>query len=561
MNLPIPDSRSVSELVSLVPEVYQPIYGHPEVISQRPVQDGRFETILTTVREVSRLSERPLRILDLGCAQGYLSLALAVEGHNVVGVDLEETNIDLCEALRREKRLRNVTFLHRDLTDLSDVLNEGFDVALGLSVFHHLAHRDGYLSARNVADDISLHSQHGLYEFALPTEPLFWASSQPSEPRDWVSQYPFVLRIGESPTHLSEVKRPLFFASHSLALTSSGLKAWDNTSQFRPGSRSLEDVRRHYFFGDSVLKVVARFSETAALHDTEHYQNEARREAAFLTSGECEFTASLEVLGLRSLPDEVSLERTSVPGIALSECAGILTVPKRLSASKALLRQLAELESHGLYHGDIRPWNVLVEQVGDDATLIDFGAISDRPTDVVPHLNPMLAAVFTLVSTWFNGKLTHDGMPLLPGPRSHLAVPAPVLSAIDVLCSTNGLDQPFTLALEAFERSSVEASGVAISPAVEWVIELGRRNCVSDAKSRERENELHERENELHERENELHTLQSQFELLQGQHRSLSEADFEIQNLRHELDGVYGSRSWRMTRSFRSLTRAFRGTQ
>ena len=45
-----------------------------------------------------------------------------------------------------------------------------------------------------------------------------------------------------------------------------------------------------------------------------------------------------------------------------------------------ILNQLVVLERAGLYHGDIRTWNVLVDKTGH-ATLIDYGDVGKKPAD------------------------------------------------------------------------------------------------------------------------------------------------------------------------------------
>ena len=101
----------IAHLVSNLPEVYQPVYGHPELSSQvsRPSQD-RFEIIAQIHDSLQRLLDRPLNVLDLGCAQGYFSLNLAERGASVRGVDFLDKNVLLCQALAEENPLLNAVF-------------------------------------------------------------------------------------------------------------------------------------------------------------------------------------------------------------------------------------------------------------------------------------------------------------------------------------------------------------------------------------------------------------------------------------------------------------------
>ena len=64
----------IAELVSRLPEVYQPVWGHPELSTavSRGCED-RLIHIAAIYRGLEAQLERPLRVLDLGCAQGFLA--------------------------------------------------------------------------------------------------------------------------------------------------------------------------------------------------------------------------------------------------------------------------------------------------------------------------------------------------------------------------------------------------------------------------------------------------------------------------------------------------------
>ncbi|UNW13438.1 methyltransferase domain-containing protein [Xanthomonas phaseoli pv. phaseoli] len=53
---------------------------------------------------------RPIRVLDLGCAQGYFSLNLAARGSIVHGADFLDRNVAVCRALAEEQGFVAATF-------------------------------------------------------------------------------------------------------------------------------------------------------------------------------------------------------------------------------------------------------------------------------------------------------------------------------------------------------------------------------------------------------------------------------------------------------------------
>ena len=60
-------------LVNDLPEIYQPVYGHNELSTDtsRTCSD-RMEYIGHIYKLLESKLSRPLRVLDLGCAQGFL---------------------------------------------------------------------------------------------------------------------------------------------------------------------------------------------------------------------------------------------------------------------------------------------------------------------------------------------------------------------------------------------------------------------------------------------------------------------------------------------------------
>jgi 2-heptyl-1-hydroxyquinolin-4(1H)-one methyltransferase len=58
-------------------------------------------------------------VLDVGCGEAAISLALAERGHTTVGLDLSPTAIDLARREAEKRGLTNVTFEVADISDFS----------------------------------------------------------------------------------------------------------------------------------------------------------------------------------------------------------------------------------------------------------------------------------------------------------------------------------------------------------------------------------------------------------------------------------------------------------
>ncbi|MDP1491552.1 kinase, partial [Klebsiella pneumoniae] len=79
-------TTNTHKLVSELPEIYQTIFGHPEWDGDAARDcNERLALISEQYDSLSRELGRPLRVLDLGCAQGFFSLSLASKGASVLG--------------------------------------------------------------------------------------------------------------------------------------------------------------------------------------------------------------------------------------------------------------------------------------------------------------------------------------------------------------------------------------------------------------------------------------------------------------------------------------------
>jgi SAM-dependent methyltransferase len=92
-------------------------------------------------------------VLDAGCGYAELSLALAAQGHTVVGIDLTPTAIAAATKAANERGLTNATFVQDDITSFGGY-DGRFNTIVDSTLFHSLPvdGRDGYLrSVRRAA--------------------------------------------------------------------------------------------------------------------------------------------------------------------------------------------------------------------------------------------------------------------------------------------------------------------------------------------------------------------------------------------------------------------------
>ena len=370
--------KSLRELVAELPEVYQPIFGYEEYSSQASrVSKDRFEVIKEHYLFLSEREGRPLNVLDLGCAQGFFSFSLAELGAKVTGIDYSQSNINMCLKLLEIHHELDVGFRLDSIENFVGNIKTGeYDLVLGLSIFHHLIHEHGLLFVKSIMSKLVKSVENGFFEFALSTEPLYWAKDQPDSPRSLLDQYFFKHCIGLYPTHLSEVNRPIYFSSNkywrlekiggSIDLFKS--KSHDEFDDYHNSTRSYIHsgnlLIKHYIFSENNL------SNQSDLHNERDFLSTQTVTSNFP-----------KMIHFEEGNGEAFLVRELLQGNLLTNTFLLNSVEfDKVAIIGDLVTQLAELERNGKYHNDVRSWNVIVDQRGR-ATLIDYGSISNASED------------------------------------------------------------------------------------------------------------------------------------------------------------------------------------
>lgn len=373
----------IANLVAKLPEVYQPIYGRPELsTSASRVTEDRLEDIKRVYEALSARLGRPLRVLDLGCAQGFISLSLASLGASVVGVEMLAENVELCRKLGALNPELNVDFVEGRIEEVVPSLEPGrFDLVLLLSVIHHVAFHASPEVAESTVERIRSCAPVLLAELALANEPLYWASALPADSVAIFGSAKFVRELRQSGTHLSEVKRPLYFVSDTYWYAVGEL---DAIGQIRRGGhrfakRSFGTSRTYYLSDSRVLKVLAIHGE-----DAEVNRKEVEREEGFLQDVEDDEDYP-RLIGVEEDSRNVYLLREKIAGELLADVIDSGIPFDYYLTIRDVLNECIKLEKRGLYHQDVRVWNVLVREDGKFC-LIDYGAVSANNHDCFwPH--------------------------------------------------------------------------------------------------------------------------------------------------------------------------------
>ncbi|WP_040941828.1 methyltransferase domain-containing protein [Xanthomonas campestris] len=373
------ESLNIGALVAALPEKYQPIFAHPELSdgSSRGCED-RLVLIRQCAQRLQHALGRPLRVLDLGCAQGFFSLNLAADGHTVHGVDFLDLNVNVCKALAAENPACAATFEHGTVEDVIDRLeHDECDLVLGLSVFHHLIHDKGILKVSALCRKLSETTSAGIYELALREEPLYWAPSLSQDPAELLSSYAFLRLLSQQQTHLSAVSRPLYFASSRFWYVDGAIgnfTSWSSESHAHGRGTHLQS-RRYYFSEQSFVKKMTLGVGERAEINLQEFVNEVE----FLGNPPESYPAPRLIASLNDSRD-LFIARSMMNGRLLSQAIDDGAAYDADEIIAQILAQLVLLERAGLYHNDVRCWNILIAPEGR-AVLIDYGAISANPFD------------------------------------------------------------------------------------------------------------------------------------------------------------------------------------
>lgn len=384
---------SISELVKALPECYQPIFGHPDlgVNSSRNCNDRlqKIEGIFISLKE--QLG-RPLRLLDLGCAQGFFSLSLAKYCEKVTGIDFLDKNVSVCRALAEEQGAKHTEFKEDTIQNAINNLNhDEYDIVLGFSVFHHICDADGYLLTKEKINKLANYAQIVLLELAVKEEGLYWGRHLPDNALDIVEDIGFYDILGEYPTHLSTVSRPLIFSSSKYWYVKGRLEKINHwTKESHEFAQGVHQSSRRYYFSDNFFLKRYSFEGSLAEHNKKDYQSE-------ITSLQQLVKLKLDHL---DVPQLVEFDENTQRGIILTSklsgerLSSVLQnsqIESEIDAVKQVLASLAELETHGLFHNDVRIWNVMHNN--GQYKLIDFGAITKKNTDVLWPYNVYLGFI------------------------------------------------------------------------------------------------------------------------------------------------------------------------
>lgn len=560
--------NEMRQLVEKLPECYQPIFGFPQLGENVSRQCGdRLEVIRDSLTLLMKHYGRPLRLLDLGCAQGFFTLSAADLCESVLGIDYLAANVDVCNAARDAANLQHVRFEVGEISEVIDGLEAGqFDVVLGLSVFHHLCHSRGWPEVGTLLKKLATVVDVLVLELAEAREPLYWAASLPADSYDLIRKIGFIYPRGSFATHLGDVERTLYFCSDRIWSLGQSVRTFNHwTEQSHEFAGQVHQRTRRYFFADDMVAKTYRFVGALADTNRKEFANEVRFFEDFAP----------RVAGVFDSPDLISVGSAQTFGHLVESrveghtLARIITSGVDYDAEsivRQVLVQLIQLESKSLYHRDVRVWNVLVDDEGN-ARLIDFGAIDERSEDNVWPFD--IFASFLI----FVGEVASKSVPrvhLFRRPMlSSVWLKEPFRSWFDAIWAQSYKEWSFADFLQLLSETQhglTSVSGIQIH-ADNWTLWRGlserllseasdmfhqQRDAIAARASHE---ELRRTAKQLQDTQKKLVEIEGQLVELENRLRETTKEHAQVQD---KLWAISHSFSWRITRPLRALNSTVR---
>ncbi|GEL48374.1 hypothetical protein CHO01_34900 [Cellulomonas hominis] len=353
-------------------EHYQPTYGLAGLVAtpQRESRD-RAEQIARALGAVGGL-----RVLDLGTSLGYFALYLADRGAKSTGWDFKPDNVAIARLISDITGVR-AEFHERTIDEatVEAVPTGSFDVVLALSVLHHVIAIEGLESAQRIVAALFERAPVMVVELAAKGEDpdLYWDAAQPEDPLDVFALVRDELDLevlGSHGTHLSAHERPLVVARRRQVVTVGGRSfPYDEQRQEPyPGAPigSAKAYRHYYTSADHVVKQY--WFDEAQPANWRQIVNELSFFTSVLPLEDVYRAPELVAFDVDATSARLAFRRT--PG-ALLGAAGPLALPEVERVARDVLRTLAELRRAGLFHNDVRSWNIVANDEG--GWLIDYG--------------------------------------------------------------------------------------------------------------------------------------------------------------------------------------------
>jgi O-antigen chain-terminating methyltransferase len=416
-------------------ESYQPLYNCPvESFDLKRDCIDRCKTIEEALDDYGP----KFRGIDLGCSLGYISFYFAERG---AMIDAYDYDTKVAATAKRVQEFNRIPVNFRvgtlDKEFVNKIPDNTYNVAFILSVLHHVGNINGFTYVQQLLCELTNKIPIVFVELAIREEdvPHSWRNNLPNDPLETFSccNNSEVTKIGEFPTHLSNTKRPLFMIKQKTIAVNGKLYRIDRTSTMSyPGSPGCN---RSFIWAQDVFIKKHRICE--GLHKEESLRQIIRELANFdFINARARRIPVLKDLEIKKGEITAVFERLDM--------VNLIDVIKKNNGSNVrelfieILKAVAELRNFGLYHNDLRIWNIMVNS--NKAFLVDLGHATAEESD-----NSIIALLQILWDMQNKTKTMNIIWPIKDLPTSNLAdYDISVQDIAGLLLSSSSIDSFFS---------------------------------------------------------------------------------------------------------------------
>ncbi|MBS9387990.1 MAG: methyltransferase domain-containing protein [Dolichospermum sp. WA123] len=396
-------------------EYYQPLYKTPFLLKnslpQRICED-RCEAIENTLLTLGN-NLTGIKILDVGSSLGYNSFYFADIKAQLVGIDNNHDNV-FASRLISEINGINVDFrvAEFDLDYVNLIQNQEYDVVFLLSVIHHIIYFQGIEDTKKIMKILLEKVPVIIVELAIKNEDnkeidLYWKETLPDEPLSIFEncQDIHINLIGYFPTHLSSVQRPLYAISKKVIKVNNNIYQIDKLMWKAYKDSSVPSGRLYYFSKNKFIK------EYLFLNRLDYIKNDNKlqivSEIANFIALKDEIDGIPKFFDYEINDDKAYLVLENLEGQLLCDVLEKLDSSNQKRIINQLIQVLEKIEKKGLYHNDIRTWNIMVSE--QKTFIIDMGLAS--PIEKERNINSFLWILWSLNYRSIEGKEYNKDIP------------------------------------------------------------------------------------------------------------------------------------------------------
>ncbi|MCX5980807.1 MAG: protein kinase [Nostocales cyanobacterium LacPavin_0920_SED1_MAG_38_18] len=379
-------------------EYYEPLYKIPcllkNSVPQRKCED-RCQAIENTLLTLGN-NLTGIKILDVGSSLGYNSFYFADRKAHVFAID---NNVDNVLASRLISELNGIDVCFRvaefDLDYINLIQQSEYDVILLLSVIHHIIYLKGLEYTKKMMKILLDKVPVIIVELAIKDEETEGKDLIEALPNDSLSifescQDVHINLIGYFSTHLSLVKRPLYAISKKVVKVNNNVYQIDKLIWKAYKDSSIPSGRIYYFSQNKFIK------EYLFLNRLDYIKNDNK---AQIISEIANFIAlNDEIDGVPKFFDyEINDQKAyivleNIQGQLLCDIVNDLDSVNQKRIINQLIQVLEKIEKKGLYHNDIRTWNIMISE--QETFIIDMGLAS--PIEKERNINSFLWILWSL---------------------------------------------------------------------------------------------------------------------------------------------------------------------